>query len=573
MAHSVSVKLRRFITSVATRLSALIVLLVILSFSLVYYLNYSHMESELKRHLRHSGLSTSDLILRATKVCMLNNSRDSISRTIQEIGDTPDIKGIWIYDKKGRVAYSSVKSDVGKVLSRKDRQCKFCHKKFLEGKKNSIKNRVWEVIDKERGHVLEVVTPIFNQKGCYTAKCHAHPASKKLLGVLSIQMDLGRFERRMGHTKLYITKVTGILLVLTLLIIVWFIREQIHKPLKKLYQATKEIGNMNFDYKVNIQSNDEFGALARSFNRMTQRLRDSNEELKRWSSTLEKCVKEKNRVIQQAQRRVLMMEKMASLGRVVAVVAHELNNPLAGMLVTAKVSNKLLSRGQDPKTLAEVQKNLETIASESRRCGDLVKNLLMFSRRGAMESKEVDLRDVVRRSIIIIRHSFEMKNVMLIEDYDPEPVMIECVQDGIQQMTVALLFNALDATKPSEGRVEVSVRNIDELPYAAKIVVKDNGVGIPEEIRDRIFEPFFTTKSKDSSEVSGTGLGLAVVYWVVTRHGGKIDINSTVGRGTEFIVRLRKRPQSALSAEGCKDSFFSNLDGCEELKEGDDHGE
>ncbi len=538
-------RLSRWFRSVAVRLSALVTVLLILSFSILIWLNYRSFAREMVKHVRESAEHTSTVIIRSTKAFMLHNSRADLAKTMHEIANSKDIRGIWIYDKHGKIAYSNFGKDVGKILNSNARQCNFCHRKGMpESRMSAHRNSLLER-EKDGEHVLEVVTPIKNERTCYTAACHAHPKSTKLLGLLAVQMDMSGLDRRLASMRNRTIGFSAILVFITLVLILWFIYRQVHAPFTKLYQATKEVGAMKLDYRMPIHRNDEFGALARSFNRMTQRLEESNRKLQEWSQTLEQRVDEKTKVIKQAQRKILFMEKMASMGRMAAVVAHEVNNPLAGILTTAKLSIRLLNRGRDDKTMQEVIDNLDMIASEARRCGEIVRNLLMFSRRGVIEVKNENILEVAQRAVSIVSHSFEMKKVRLLEDYPDDPVMVQCVPDGIQQMLIALLINALDAVQAGEGEVRLKIRPVHNAPCAAQIEIHDNGCGMSKEIQQRMFEPFFTTKTKEGGE-SGTGLGLAVVYGVVTRHGGKIDVKSEEGRGTVFIVNLPKVPPAGL---------------------------
>lgn len=544
----------RWVNSVAIRLSTLIIILLILSFSILLYMNYRNFAMRMESHVRESAEQTSKLIIRSTKMFMLHNSRNDLAKTVHEIASSSDILGIWIYDKQGKVAYSNLEKDVGKLLKSDARQCNFCHKEDKPETRMTTQKKSILLTGKGGRRILEVVSPIKNERTCYTAACHVHPRSTKLLGLLAVQMDLSGLDHRLALMRNRTIGFSLILVLITLALTLWFIYHQIYIPFKSLYQATKEVGGMNLNYRLHIDRHDEFGVLARSFNRMTQRLEEmtqrleeSNQKLQEWSQKLEQRVEEKTRVIkiERTQKKILFMEKMASMGRMAAVVAHEVNNPLAGILATARLGARLLRRGRDDKTIQEVIGELDLIASESTRCGDIVRNLLMFSRRGVIEVKKNNVVEIMQRSVAIVKHSFEMKKVKLIEDYPDGPVMADCVADGVQQMMIALLINAMDAVETGEGEVRVTVKSVPDGPYAVRIEVSDNGCGMSEETSHRIFEPFFTTKTSGAGD-SGTGLGLAVVYGVVTNHGGKISVESRLGRGTTFIVDLPDIPPAGL---------------------------
>jgi two-component system NtrC family sensor kinase len=240
------------------------------------------------------------------------------------------------------------------------------------------------------------------------------------------------------------------------------------------------------------------------------------------------------------QRQILHMEKMASLGKLSATVAHELNNPLSGMLAYARlVRRELASQPIDAATREELSRYLSLIEKECSRCGDIVQNLLLFARRTGAKMVPVDLNEVVERSLMLVRHHLEISGVKLhceLMDGDSR-----IVADGgqLQQALIALLVNAVEAMRGidgEEGKLTVRVRgDADEV----HIEIADTGVGIPPEVLPQIFEPFYSNKESET----GVGLGLPVVYGIVRRHGGRVEVDSTVGQGTVFHVRLPRTPQ------------------------------
>ena len=283
--------------------------------------------------------------------------------------------------------------------------------------------------------------------------------------------------------------------------------------------------------------------LAHSFNKMTDDLREAREELTRWSDRLESRLMEKTTELNRTQRQVVHMEKMASLGKLAATVAHELNNPLAGILNYAKLVDRSLDEGEMPEDeRVELRRCLGLIQKEAARCGDTVRNLLLFARQSGAELALVPLNPIIERSLMLVHHHLEMSGVQLETTLFEEGTdQVVCDGNQIQQALLALLVNAVEAM-PDGGTL--SVRAMGRDSWVA-IAVSDTGTGIPPEAIPHIFEPFFSTKDK----AEGVGLGLAVAYGIIQRHGGDIEVESKVDHGTTFTVTLPKRPPTNEAAE------------------------
>jgi two-component system NtrC family sensor kinase len=212
------------------------------------------------------------------------------------------------------------------------------------------------------------------------------------------------------------------------------------------------------------------------------------------------------------------------------VVAHEINNPLAGILTYAKLLKKRLSRAPtpDPENISM----LDLMESESRRCGDIVKNLMTFARSTAMNREPADLNFVIGRCIKLVQHQLELKNIELQTQLDTHLPLIRCDHGQIEQVILALVMNAIDAM-PNGGNLTLGSRK-GPGPDEIQLEVRDDGVGMPPDVLANLFEPFFTTKERGR----GLGLGLAISRNIVDRHGGRIEVASEPGRGTTFTITL-----------------------------------
>jgi two-component system NtrC family sensor kinase len=222
---------------------------------------------------------------------------------------------------------------------------------------------------------------------------------------------------------------------------------------------------------------------------------------------------------------------MASIGKLAATVAHEINNPLFGILTYARLVLRELLKHDVPGR-DDMAEQLQTIERESKRCGELVKNLLTFSRQAPSHREPNELNTVVRRAALLVKHKLDMQNIELQDRLAPELPPVECDANQIQQVILVLMVNASEAM-PKGGKLEVST-SLDPATDQCAVRIKDTGCGIPADVLPRIFDPFFTTKEDQNR----TGLGLAVAHSIVEQHAGEISVRSAPGEGTEFTVRL-----------------------------------
>jgi two-component system NtrC family sensor kinase len=291
-----------------------------------------------------------------------------------------------------------------------------------------------------------------------------------------------------------------------------------------------------------VRSQDEVGELAHSFNGMSLQLRAANEEIVTWAKTLEDRVEQKSKELNRAHDHMLHVEKMASIGKMAAVVAHEVNNPLSGILTYAKLIRKWVGSGQaEHEKREEAMQCLELIAAESRRCGELVKNLLTLSRTAPMNVQSTDLHRVIDRCLLLVRHQLELGGIELQLKIAEDLPLVPCDPAQIEQVLLALIMNAIDAM-PRGGNLWLETRQSDD-ETEIEIQVRDDGAGIASDVLPHIFEPFLTTKESGR----GVGLGLAISRGIVERHNGRIEVQSELGRGTAFTVTLPSSQAEAAS--------------------------
>lgn len=316
----------------------------------------------------------------------------------------------------------------------------------------------------------------------------------------------------------------AIISVVVLLIILFFITSTIIDPLRGMVFATNKIAQGDLNHKVEIKYRDEIGKLARSFNQMTENLKKANEKLIQWGKTLEKRVEERTKELREIQDFLIQSEKLASLGKMAAGVAHEINNPLTSILINTHL---MLEKVEEKHAFYE---NLSLIADETSRCTNIVKGLLEFSRQELPQKAFSDVNDIINRTLNLLKNQVSFYNISIIKELGLNLPQIELDKNKIEQVFWNLIFNASEAM-PDGGKLTIISKFSQNKKYI-EVIFMDTGVGIPKENINKLYDPFFTTKS------SGTGLGLAVSYGIIKQHLGKIEVESEQGKGSTFTVSL-----------------------------------
>jgi PAS domain S-box-containing protein len=248
---------------------------------------------------------------------------------------------------------------------------------------------------------------------------------------------------------------------------------------------------------------------------------------------LESQIERKARQVKKDLARLVHEDKMIALGKLVASSVHEINNPIAGIHTLAKLMLRTLEDGQlEEEELKEFRRYLELIAHESSRCGQIVSNLLSFSRQRELERRRVDINDIIRSVILLCRHRMELQNIACHEKLNPQLPEVSGDYNQIQQCIMNVIFNAMESM-PDGGKLTLST-SFERKKQMVLIKISDTGCGIPEENLSIIFEPFFSTKE----ESQGVGLGLSVVYGIMREHKGTIFVQSELGKGSTFSIRF-----------------------------------
>ncbi|MCX6625821.1 MAG: ATP-binding protein, partial [Acidobacteria bacterium] len=381
---------------------------------------------------------------------------------------------------------------------------------------------------------LAMVTPIYNEPSCSQAECHAHPRQMKVLGVLDVALNLDPVDREVADMKWRMVWITGLEVALMAIFIAIFTRRYVSKPIAELIKGTQAVSAMELDTPISIvRSSQELEHLSTSFDTMRERLRLAVSEINDFAQSLESKVEQRTEQLKAAHQKLMQSDRLASLGGLSASVAHEINNPISGVLNLAMLMQRILKddgipEGREP----EFRKYLGQVISETTRVGRIVSDLLSFSRRSKPQRAPADLNRIIRSTSSLVSHKLKLSNVELEMSLQDDLPQVPCDASQMQQVVLNLMLNGAEATVGKANRLLwVTTRLEGE---RMQLLVRDNGEGIPQENLTKIFDPFFTTKP----DGKGVGLGLAVSYGIIEGHGGEIEVLSRVGEGTTFVVSL-----------------------------------
>ncbi len=497
-------------------------------------------DSYINTVIHQNGSNIGSIVEGALYHSMLENNRSALQNTLDVINTMPGIDDVNMYDNQDNLAYSSFSENKEGHI---DPNCKGCHKDIqtmfprLEKSYRIIDSHsecLMSQTDKNSRHLL-IRTPILNEPSCYnTAACHAHNAGEDVLGALFIKMPLADVDMAVQKSSTEFFLLAAIITLFLALFLVYFTRRNIKNPLNAIIKASKAVATGDHTARLVISPNelDDIRMLSYAFNHMLDNLQTATTELQNWSKQLEYKVQKKSEELGEVQNELINIERIASLGKLSSSVAHEINNPLSGILVYTKlVHKKLMSENIEPGKKDSILKHLKLIEDETKRCGDIVKGLLDFSRKDQDDFETRHLHEILTETYQLMSHPINIANITLLTDFSATADLTWCSPNQIKQACVALLVNASEAVQ--EGG-EIIFRSVNPDSETIRIEVCDNGSGISPEDIPHIFEPFFTTKRNGA----GIGLGLSIVHGIVQSHNGKIDVKSEPGKGTVISINL-----------------------------------
>ncbi|OGU79371.1 MAG: two-component sensor histidine kinase [Ignavibacteria bacterium RBG_16_35_7] len=394
--------------------------------------------SEVERHANQLG----ETVISSTRFDMMLNQRDRIQQTINSIGTQPQIRDVRIINKDGEIIYSSDSININKMVDKQAESCYACHAedKPLEHISITERTRIFRV-HPDSNRLIGIITPIYNEKSCWNADCHAHPQNQKVLGVLDVSISLAEIDKAIVTREWEIVIFAIIAIIAVGLLIAFFVRHWVSNPVHDLLNATQQVSQGNLNYAIKDLGDNEIGKLGESFNNMTKKLSE-------------------------ARMQLFQSDKMASLGRLAAGVAHEINNPLTGVLT---YSSFLLKRTKDN---PELQEDLKVIVRETLRSREIVKSLLDFARQSVPKKSIADINEIIEKSIGVIEKQLSIKKIKIVKQSENNLPRITVDSNQMQQVFINLFVNASDAISKDGGTITVIIKQISLSPFGVAQIKK-----------------------------------------------------------------------------------------------------
>ena len=484
------------------------------------YLNIRSLSGQMIKKTEEEAFNLSETIRLSIRYAMIKGRRDEYQRIIDDVAQRKGIVDVRIFNKLGEVTVSSDRSKVGTVVDKQTEACSGCHhedqaKVLLP---SDSKTRIYQ---RDHQSLLGLINPIYNEPSCYPC----HPKTVNVLGVLDTTISLEDF----GKQKVYLYSrmiTTGIISVALLSFLLGLLLTRfVNRPINRLLAATQKAAHGNLDQTVSIGPYDELGELSESFNNMIAELKHSRDAIEGWTQTLERRVQERTQELEQVQDQLIHAGKMAALGELAAGVAHEINNPLTGVLTFGSLLLKRVDENHP------WRKDLETIVQQTSRCRNIIRGLLDFARQRKPDKKLWNLHTLLERTVALVEKQAPFQNIRIEKEFTTDLPSLFADGDQIQQVFMNIILNASDAMAAKGGTLTIKTESKDG---AVEIAFTDTGPGIPKEHLSKLFDPFFTTKAAGK----GTGLGLAISYGIIQSHSGDINVESERGKGATFRVRL-----------------------------------
>jgi len=500
------------------------------------YFNFRSQKQRLVETMILGADQLSRSITGAAWHAMLDDDRKAAYEIMRVIADKQGVDRIRMFNREGRLMFSTDVREQPSLSNSSNEVCISCHSKGATRNKPTEDSRVRYATSPAGVKTINMVTPIYNEPSCSNASCHAHSASTKVLGIVDIALRLDPVQRQTRSMMLQAVISTALEVCIGAAFVILFTRRFVANPIRQLIEGTKAVSAMELDRPIRAAPrSQEIDDLVDSFNLMRERLKLAVAELNDMQQTLETKVEERTKQLQTAQRKLIQADRLATLGQLSASVAHEINNPVSGVLNLSMLLERLMANGAyPPGREAEFRKYLGLISSETARVGRIVSDLLAFSRRSKPQRAPADLNKLVRSTLGLAGHKLKLINAEIVLELQENLPPVECDASQMQQVILNLVFNGAEAMQScGGGKLTIQTRLLPG-ESNVELCVRDTGEGIAPENLHKIFDPFFTTKA----DGKGVGLGLAVLYGIVKAHEGEVEVTSQRNEGTTFTVTL-----------------------------------
>lgn len=526
----------------STKLTAVITIATAIGSSAFLWIVLSAQRQLLMDETIRSAAFLSDTLLNSLQRHMLRNERTELLESLQTVASQPLMSELRLFDSLGKNHFSMDATEIGQVADKRERTCAACHESGQQlPRALGVEERSRVLDTPGNGRVLVTVTPIYNRTSCSEASCHAHPAGQRVLGILEVGVSLAHADATLGSLQ---RRTAGVALAVILGLAVTsivFTHRSVVRPVAQLAKGLNRVAAGDLKQPVPVTGTGEIAELAGAFNEMEATLADVRRQRLALLDSLEQQVQDRTAALERAQERLVHTEKLSALGRLSASIAHEINNPLMGILTYAKLIIRTLEDGApDDRARGKLVGHLKLVERETQRCTAIVRNLLDFARERRLKLTDVDVNDAIGEALSLIQHQVVLQNIRLEKDLEAVPLM-RADFGQIRQALLNVVINACDAM-PQGGTLRVTSKAPDAEHIL--ITVQDTGRGIPPEHLKKVFDPFFTTREK------GNGLGLSVVYGIVERHSGTLHIDSQVGQGTTVRMELLTKGAEMTAASG-----------------------
>ncbi len=504
---------------------SLLILTTSLSLSIFFLVRETAEEDE---HLRQQGISLARSLAHNAELGVLTRNTRMLQELAAGLFQEPDVISVTVVGPDGNPLIEARKPGAGatRLIALPD----------VESKQvGAAQARIgpFTVEGSGRTESYEVSYPVFTRRGQRQNEEigflleEEESSDRKLeaIGHVRVMLSMSSLYQQISRLKWAFLLLTFLVIAVGVLLTVMLVRRMV-APLQALAQATRRIAAGSLDEAVPESTHDEIGQLARSFNQMTSELKRSRRDLEMYSAGLENQVRLRTRELEEAQSQLVQAEKMSAVGLLVSGVAHELNNPLAGVV---GYSQLLLRSDTDEK----VRRGLEKINREAERCKKIVQNLQTFARKHKPQKDYVGINGILEGTLELRSYQLKVDNIEVVTDLDPDLPKTMADFHQLQQVFLNIIINAHQAMAAHgrTGRLTLRTRRRGD---QIVVEIEDTGPGIQPENLGKVFDPFFTTKEVGQ----GTGLGLSICYGIIQEHKGRISVRNGQGGGALFSVEL-----------------------------------